>query len=44
MLVAGVGAMLDVATFCYLALAVYLIWLLFLGQPGQLGLRRGPAG
>ena len=27
MLVAGVGAMLGVATFCYLALAVYLIWL-----------------
>jgi hypothetical protein len=32
MLVAGVGAMLDVATFCYLALAVYLIWLLSSGS------------
>ena len=32
MLVAGVGAMLGVATFCYLALAVYLIWLLSSGS------------
>ncbi len=32
MLVAGVGAMLGVATFCYLALAVYLIWLLSTGS------------
>ena len=32
MLVAGVGAMLGVATFCYLALAVYLIWFLSSGS------------
>ena len=32
MLVAGVGAMLGVATFCYLALDVYLIWLLSSGS------------
>jgi Family of unknown function (DUF5941) len=32
MLVAGVGAMLGVATFCYLALTVYLIWLLSSGS------------
>lgn len=32
MLVAGVGAMLGVATVCYLALAVYLIWLLSSGS------------
>jgi hypothetical protein len=32
MLVAGVGAMLGVATFCYLALVVYLIWLLSSGS------------
>jgi len=30
--VAGVGAMLGVATLCYLALAVYLIWLLSSGS------------
>ena len=43
MLVAGLGAMLGVATFCYLALTVYLIWLLF-GQPGQLAAARGSPG
>jgi Family of unknown function (DUF5941) len=32
MLVAGVGAMLGVATFCYLVLAVYLIWFLSSGS------------
>jgi Family of unknown function (DUF5941) len=32
MLVAGVGAMLGVATFCYLALTVYLIWFLSSGS------------
>jgi hypothetical protein len=32
MLVAGVGAMFGAATFCYLALAVYLIWLLSSGS------------
>jgi hypothetical protein len=32
MLVAGVGAMLGVATFCYLALAVYLIWFMSTGS------------
>ena len=32
MLVAGLGAMLGVATFCYLALTVYLIWLLSSGS------------
>jgi hypothetical protein len=32
MLVAGVGAMLGAATVCYLALAVYLIWLLSSGS------------
>jgi hypothetical protein len=32
MLVAGVGAMLGGATVCYLALAVYLIWLLSSGS------------
>jgi hypothetical protein len=32
MLVAGVGAMLGVATVCYVALVVYLIWLLSSGS------------
>ena len=32
MLVAGVGAMLGTAIFCYLALVVYLIWLLSSGS------------
>ena len=52
MLVAGVGAMLGVATFCYLALAVYLIWLLSSGslaswlaaRARRLGARRAGLG
>jgi hypothetical protein len=52
MLVVGVGAMLGVATFCYLALAVYLIWLLSSGslaswlaaRARRLGARRAGLG
>jgi hypothetical protein len=46
MLVAGVGAMLGVASVSYLALAVYLIWLLSSGSlAGWLAARgRRPAG
>ena len=52
MLVAGVGAMLGGATFCYLALAVYLIWLLSSGalaswlatRARRLGVRRASLG
>jgi hypothetical protein len=41
MLVAGVGAMLGVATFCYLALTVYLIWFLSSGSLASWAAARG---